>query len=572
MTVIDHKQYTWDEIQQEMEFRRAVGDFINNTPSENLEAFINFCGWCKIRHPEKGRITFQPFDAQIETARSFLTNRAIIILKARQIGFSTLVALYALWLAAMHPDMLVVMLSRTERDAIKLLAKAKYALKALPPWIKHRLGPVSETQTKLEFSATGSVIESLPSSQPARGDSASLIIVDEIAFMPNGEEAWQAIEPAYDVGGRVIMLSTANGEGDLFHRLWSEAEVGANRFNPLFFPWSANGRTQEWYDAKAADTLEHTMAQEYPSNPEEAFLKSGRPVFDLERLRELELMPPLATGHFVEDPMTGAERFVADGEITAESWEQIAPNKGPEGITIWEWPDPRERYAIGADVAQGLEHGDYTAAHVIACRSGRLVATYHGKIDPDIFGRDLLPALGRYYSQALIGVESNAHGLTTLKYLDQAGYFPVYYERTEKQKGRAQPTKVLGFRTTQVTKPLIIDKLSKAIREGFWMPDKHTLAELKTFVRDGNGRMAGSPYDDRTMSLAIANHMRAFVFLEEYLPEEKPPPGSFGDWELRLYGTSFKDLTQPTGARGWGKRPDRPRIGKRYIKARNSAR
>ena len=130
-------------------------------------------------------------------------------------------------------------------------------------------------------------IESLPSaSDPARGESAYLVVVDELAFLPNSEEAWGAIEPVADVGGRIIMLSTANGEGNLFHRLWVEATTGNNRFEPLFLPWSANGRTEEWYDAKSAELPEWQMAQEYPDNAEDAFLKSGRPVFDLKMLRD----------------------------------------------------------------------------------------------------------------------------------------------------------------------------------------------------------------------------------------------------------------------------------------------
>ena len=124
-------------------------------------------------------------------------------------------------------------------------------------------------------------------SDPARGESATLVVVDEWAFLPNPEEAWASIEPVADVGGRIIGLSTANGSGNFFHELWVGAETGNNRFEPMFFPWSASeDRDESWYQSKKEQSmLSWQLAQEYPSStPEEAFIKSGNPVFDLDVL------------------------------------------------------------------------------------------------------------------------------------------------------------------------------------------------------------------------------------------------------------------------------------------------
>lgn len=515
------ESYNMDELLQEREFRRCFPDTKN--PEELLAAFLYFCEnhW-SIRHPERGRINFDLFEAQVETVRSWLTTRYSLILKARQIGFSTLVAAYAFW-AAQYPDRPILMLSRTEREAIKLLQKSKYGQQFLAEWMRFRMGPCNATQTKMEFS-NGSFIESLPSaSDPARGESAWLIVVDEMAFLPNSEEAWGAIEPVADVGGRVIMLSTANGEGNLFHRMWVEATAGNNRFTPLFFPWSANGRTEEWFEAKKADTPDWLLAQEYPSSPDDAFLRSGRPVFNLESLRAIEPIEPIARGY-----LNAGGKFVQDGGA----------------LRVWSMPDENGVYVIGADPSQGMEHGDYASVHVINARDYEVVAHWHGLIDPDLLGSDVLARLGKFYNSALIGVESNSHGLTTLKALQRTRYFPIYYERSPRYK-RSVPTDVLGFRTTQVSKPIIIDGLNKVLRDGsikLW--DKETIAELRTFTRKDKGKMAGSPYDDRTMSLAIANEMLKYVWLEEFVPKRNPPPGSFGDWERRLYGSSMTDLLE----------------------------
>ena len=559
-------EYEFTELWNEAEYRACRTDSL--VPDDQLEAFLHFCeNYVYIRHPEGGRISFAPSDAQIEAVRTWMSNRQSITLKARQIGFSTIIAIYVLWLTAFYRDRQVILISIGEREAIKLLQKVKYAYRFLPDWMKERFGPIGQTQSKFTFDGMASEIESIPSSQPARGDSAYLIVCDELAHLKNAEEAYTAIEPAADVGGRIVMLSTAYGEGNLFHRLWVGAQAGTNDYHPMFFGWDSLGRDKEWYEAKAnsSDMDEAKMAQEYPDNPEDAFLKSGRPVFNLPGLRQLDTRPPIATGYFNEHG-----EFVRD---------DLADLPESEGVSVWEPPSEDEVYAIGVDVSQGLEHGDFSSAHVIACRKRKLVATYHGHIDPDILGKTLLPALGRWYRNALIGVESNSFGLTTLKYLaNVAKYNPIYYERSPKYK-KSVPTDVLGFRTTQTTKPMIIGELKEALRtrevgDGVYvseldMPCEKTLQELKTFVLNGKGRMAGSPFDDRTMSLAIANHMRKFVFLEEFTPERGPKPGTFGWWEKRLYGESFSELTSDQGPVRIGQGPKPKPIGQQYVRARS---
>lgn len=512
-------EFDLTQLVEEREYRLCAPD--SKDPDVLLKGFIHFCeNYWYIRHPERGRIRFEMFEAQLETVESWLSTRYSLILKARQIGFSTLVATFCFWQAMFYPDRPILMLSRTEREAIKLLQKAKYGRQFLPEWMQFRAGPYNATQTKMEF-ANGSYIESLPSaSDPARGESAYLVVVDELAFLQNSEEAWGAIEPVADVGGRVIMLSTANGEGNLFHRLWVGATNGTNRFTPLFFPWSANGRSVDWYEAKAADTPDWLMAQEYPDNPDDAFLRSGRPVFNLARLREIETEKP-QRGYLNE-----RRQFVEDG--------------GP--LRVWKFPDENGKYAIGADPSQGMEHGDYASVHVINARTHEVVAHWHGHIDPDLLATEVLDRLGRWYNNALIGVESNNHGLTTLQFLHKTcKYTPIYTERSPKYK-KSVPTDTLGFRTTQVTKPLMIDELNEALRGSMSLWCEETIAELRTFTRDEKGKMAGSPFDDRTISLAIANQMLKYVWLEQYRVKEAPPPGSFGDWERRLYGNSMSEL------------------------------
>ena len=263
------------ELRQEAEWRRCEKD----------ESYFLRKYW-HIAHPAHGRILFDLRDAQSQALDRWANNRYSLTLKARQIGWTTLVAAHQFWLAFFKEDQNIIDLSRTERESVLLLKKTKYGFKHLEPWLLER-GPQSliEHQQKMGFS-NGSQITSMPSaSDPARGESASLVVVDEWAFLPNPEEAWASIEPVADVGGRIIGLSTANGSGNFFHNLWTGSVTGNNKFDAMFFPWSASeDRDEAWYEGKKDAMLPWQLAQEYPTSPEEAFVRSGNPVFDLDVL------------------------------------------------------------------------------------------------------------------------------------------------------------------------------------------------------------------------------------------------------------------------------------------------
>ena len=95
-----------------------------------------------------------------------------------------------------------------------------------------------------------------------------------------------------------------------------------------------------------------------------------------------------------------------------------------------------------------------------------------------------------------------------------------------------QISDTMGWRTTAVSKPLAIDELNAAVRdESILIYDKNTIAELRTFVREANGKMHGSPHDDRVMSLAISNQMLKYVWLPEYRQDREPLKNSLEWWE-----------------------------------------
>lgn len=466
--------------------------------ADDIDSMVNgFQAWCsdhvRIRTNE-GPIPFVLRDEQLEAARSYIENPRTLVLKARQIGFTTVTMQFVLWRALFWPNFVTIVLSKTEKDAVSALGKAIDAYNWLPTHIRARLPQrLNAAKGEMEFD-NGSRIHSWSSgNDPARGQTANLMILDEWAFLEDPEQAWAAVEPVTDTkGGRLVALSTANGWGNLFHQHWVQATKGDSEWNPIFFPFSAvPDRDGDWYERKSKDTPAWQMAQEYPRNPEEAFLKSGRPVFDVDALGKLDTPEPIAVG-----------------ELVGPNHQQRTMMDDPYGpLKVWQTPRKGRKYVIGGDVAQGLEHGDYSAAHVLDIVSGDVVAVWHGHIDPDLFGVEMY-ALGWRYNQALVGIEANNHGLVPLKTLQRMTYPNIYLRRRYGSRGE-HVSDELGWHTNQATKPLMIDELAMAVREGsLHINDDSTRLEMMTYQRDEKGKMDGTPYDDRVISLAIANQMR----------------------------------------------------------------
>jgi hypothetical protein len=309
----------------------------------------------------------------------------------------------------------------------------------------------------------------------------------------------------------------------------------------MFFPWSANtDRDETWYEDKFDEfsATPWAMHQEYPRNPEEAFIKSGRTVFDVDQLDTLAIRQPRVGRLWAESETSRYAEFQehSDGEFL-----------------LFEPPIPGGVYVMGADVAEGLEHGDYSSAHVVNVEQMSVCAVWHGHVDPDQFAL-VIARIGYFYNAALIGVEVNNHGLTTCVGLQKMRYPRIYY-RTSLDQRTNKPTRKVGWRTQQNTKPYVIDGLAAAVRGyrgvdeegvrvwegGLEIRDERTISEMKLFVREPDGKkMHGSPYDDRVMSLAIAVEMTKFAHSPSYSRD-----GDSGWGTLDWWVTQADEARQP---------------------------
>jgi hypothetical protein len=447
---------------------------------------------CKLRSDTgAGLIPFDLFDYQRDLLRDFLAYRELIILKARQLGISELVAAYAVWIT-LKPQQNVILLSQTEKDADELLKKCRTCYDSLPAWLPSPVLDERKVST-LELTNGSRILPVTATPRSGRGFNAQLLVFDEWAHQQAQGEIYAAAAPtAKSAGNQIIGLSSANGVGNFFARQWELAQNG-KAAHPVFLPWNIRpGRDQAWYDQTTRNLEDWQRAQEYPTTADEAFILSGRPRFD-----------PVALSD------------IARGCVEPDSSETLGQgnDRRPLGtLRTWQPPQPGRRYVAGADTAEGLPKGDYSTATILDVASGVEMAELHGHWQPDEFAHHLA-VLGRQYGTALLGVERNNHGHAVLLALQKIEHYPNLYRhaeydaRTPQTPGAVHPA---GWQTSSKSKPLMIDALAETIRER--RPYRNALfiaeARVYTILDNGDTAASGDMHDDRVVAYAIAEQMR----------------------------------------------------------------
>ncbi len=437
--------------------------------------FIN--NYAKISHPMHGLIPFKTYDYQQDLLENFNDHRFTVILKARQLGISTIVAAYVTWMMIFHRDKNILVMATKFQTASNLVKKVKAILKNLPEWI--RIAEISvDNRTSFELTNGSQIKASSTSSDAGRSEALSLLVIDEAAHVEGLEDLWTALYPTLSTGGRCISLSTPNGVGNWFHQTYVDAEANENDFYPIKLPWDAHpDRDQDWFEKETKNMSRRQIAQELECN----FNTSGETVVHPDDLMRM------ATEICEPKHRTGFDR----------------------NFWIWQEYDPNNAYLISADVARG-DGQDHSAFQLFNVNTMEQVGEYRGKISLDLFA-NLLCQVGKEYGNCMVVVENNSVGYTVLDKLIEAVYPNLYYalksshEYIDPVQAEAVSNSVPGFSTTSKTRPLIIAKLEEFIRNQLInINSSRTLEELKTFIwNNGKPQCMKGYNDDLVMSLAI---------------------------------------------------------------------
>lgn len=432
-----------------------------------------------------------------------------VYLKARQIGFTTLAMGLAFWSGFFHDDHPWLITSQGESEAADTLStKLKQPYERLPAWMRKR-GPTQTKDTGEEFGFdNGSRFLAIPStSRSGRSKAVYGVLMDEAAFQMEADELFAALDPL--CYGPLFMFSTANGMSGMFHQNWLDSQLPGSEWSSLFFPWDVvPGRDDEWYarQTRKYRATPHLLAQEYPKDATEAFLKSGRVAFDVGFMEETQpfVEPGWRYDLSIFDHTDSHHALLGDGaeaDLELHVWEQPTVLRDENGVPI-----QKPNYTLGSDVSEGLLHGDFSAGSVMDANTQTQVATWKTHVPIYDLGR-MLEQIGYWYHTALIVSERNAMGITPLVYLQEQQYPRLYRMESFAQIKSGDRTARYGWYTSRQSKPKMVQDMAMYLNdEQIILQDPRFLVEASTFINDGKGQFnAKAPnHDDLLMGTMMA--------------------------------------------------------------------
>lgn len=465
----------------------------------------------------------------------------IIILKARQMGFSTATESFLFKDTVTKFNRRTGIITHLDTATTNLFNMSKLMYEGLPQELKPSV-KASNAKELIFDNDTGTGLKSkikcmtAGTSGVGRSDTFDNLHLSELAFWQGDVKEtltglFQAVPNLPDT--MIIIESTANGY-EMFKELWDKAVKGESDFIPLFVAWYEMDEYKMPYTGFKLTKEEEKMKerynlsneqlewrrwcirnncsgdveqfkQEYPSNPEEAFLSTGRCIFDKEQisLRLSKVPKSIKRGYFVYN-----EANAIKGKMTDIKW--INDEKGC--IKIYEMPDKFTKYAIGGDTA-GDTLGDNFTADVINSKTLKQVATLEMQTDEDLYAKQMY-CLGYFYKYqyrdariepALMSIEVNFSTFPQ-KELERLDYSNFYVREIVDRYDKELEHR-FGFRTTRQTKPMILSNLVQIVRDNVdYINDENTLREMLTMVRKDNGKQEAEEgfHDDHVMSCAIA--------------------------------------------------------------------
>ena len=479
----------------------------------------------------------------------------IILLKARQWGGSTLTQLYMQWLQiCVTPGVNSVICGDIENQSRIVSGMLTRTIKNTPRWVigcPLTEGPYKGSTSTREIKPIGSryTVGSAQKPDKVRSENVAMAHLTEVGLWKatkskKPEDLVQSIFGTCLSGPNTmkVLESTAKGVGNYFHRTWLGAtttkEEERNNFHPVFIAWFdiplyskpiddydsfiasmterekelfALGATLEainWYrDKKKEIPDEWRLSSEFPSTPTEAFQSTGRRVFRLEYVKTTResCIAPWWTGDVDGDYLNC--KFV----------------KGTGNLEIWYMPDldtpMRDRYIVSVDVGGVGDKSDYSCIRVfdrysmIECGIPEVVAQWYGHIEHDKLAWKAAQ-IAHLYGDALLVIEANT--LETagtegnhFEYIlnEIADHYPNLYSRTSEIEIKQGRPRRWGFHTNTSTKPLVINHLIKALRDGLYIEHcSSTCDELDLYEYKENGKEMGAVegnHDDRVMATAI---------------------------------------------------------------------
>jgi len=446
----------------------VVSDFTKEEIVEYKKCMDDPCyfarKYIKIISLDEGLVPFNLYPYQEEMFSHFNKNRFSVVLACRQSGKSISSVVYLLWYACFHPEKTIAILANKGAVAREMLARVTLALENLPFFLQP--GCKALNKGSIEFSNNSKIMAAATSGSSIRGLSINLLFLDEFAFVENDAQFYTSTYPVVSAGKdtQIIITSTANGIGNVYHKIWEGASTGTNEFKPFRVDWwDVPGRDEKWKEETVANTSELQFEQEFGN-----------------------------TFHGRGNTLISANHLLAQKALEPLSFQ--------ENVFIYKKPKEDHDYIMCVDVAKGRGQ-DYSTFNIIdvSTEPFEQVATFRDNNISPMLLPDIVYKYAKTYNEAYVLIESNDAGIVVCNGL----YYDLEYENMFVES--AVKKNAIGCTMTRRVKRIGCSTIKDLIEQKkLLIKDAQTIIEMSTFVAKGNTFMAIAPnHDDLMMNLVL---------------------------------------------------------------------
>lgn len=420
--------------------------------------------YIKVISIDHGLVDFNLWAYQDKMYDHFMAYRFTVVLAPRQSGKSISACVFLLWSAVFKPETIIAVLANKASTSREMLARISLALENLPFFLQP--GCRSLNKGSITFSNNSKILAAATTGASIRGLAIAILYLDEFAFVQDAATFYTSTYPVITSGknSRVIITSTPNGVGNLFHKIWESALQGTSEYKPFRVHWrDVPGRDETWKKQTISNTSELQFKQEF----EVEFIGSSATLINVETLLGLKSGAPLS---IVDD------------------------------CRIYEKPDKKKTYVLVADTAKGRGQ-DYSAFAVIDIteKPFKVVAVYRSNLISPLLFPNVIQKYGKMYNEAYLIIENNDAGVVVANalYYDLE-YENMYLESTVSADG-------VGLNQNKKTKRIGCSNLKDMLEGGMLLvTDMNMIAELSTFEADGDSFAASKGnHDDLVMVLVM---------------------------------------------------------------------